>query len=212
MKKALLIAIAILPFLAFGRDEGTPGQDANKPQQTIVSVSAKATDVRSVLADLFAQAKKNFVVQPGIQFALYLSLDKVAFEDALDIICKQANLTFMIKNEIYFVSKKPIVAAEIPKPKGTLDKAVLDSKVTTKLYKTDIRVVFAELAKQANIEIEVHKSVPNYKLDAVLSKTSLKYAFDKITDATGLKVKFTDHMSIEIYKPDENKVTISGGE
>src|ERR1044072_860195 len=115
MKKALLIAIAIFPFLAFGQDGGNTGQEPPKVQPVIVSITAQSTDVRIVIADLFIQAKKNFVLQPGINFALFLSLDKVTFEDALDIVCKQANLTFIIKNDIYFVSKKAIVAAEIPR-------------------------------------------------------------------------------------------------
>lgn len=215
MKKALLIVIALVPFLVFAQDGADPGKTPTKAQPTIVSISAKATDVRSVISDLFTQAKKNFVLQPGVQFALYLSLNNVEFEEALNIICKQANLQFDIQNGIYYVSKaKPPVVAPVtpPQPKGTLDKAVLDKTLTTKMYKTDIRIVFAAFAKQTDVTLDVDKSVPNFKLDAILLKTSLKYALDKVTEATGLKYKFTDKLSILIYKPDENKVAVSSGD
>lgn len=211
MKKALLIALFVLPFCVFAQGDGDKTTPAK--QQTIVTVTAKGADVRGIIADLFAQAKQNYVLQPGISFSLFLSLDKIDFEEALNIICTQAKLQFEVQNGIYFISKaKATVAPTIPaKPKGTLDKEVLARRLTTKLAKTDIRVVFAEFAKQTDVTIEIDKSVPNFKLDAFLTKTSLRYALEKVTEATGLKYKLTDNLSILIYKPEDgNKVSISG--
>jgi type II secretory pathway component GspD/PulD (secretin) len=178
----------------------------------MVSVTGKATDVRAILADLFAQAKQNYVLQPGVQAALYLTLDKIEFEEALNIICAQSKLQFEIQNGIYFITKaKPaVIAPATPVIKGTLDKSVLDKRLTTRLNKTDIRAVFAEFAKQTQVALDVDKTVPNFKLDAILTKATLRYALEKVTEATGLKFKFTDHLTILIYKPEDgNKVAIS---
>jgi hypothetical protein len=216
MKKALLFATLLVPILAFGQATDTKtGTEAAKPiPPTIVSVKARATDVRAIIADLFTQAKRNYVLQPGIQAALFLNLDGVEFEEALNIICAQSKLQFQVQNGIYFISKKPVVAAEVPPapaPKGTLDKNVLKHALTAKFAKTDLRLVIAAFAKQTDVDIEVEKSVPNYRLDATLSHTTLKLALDKVTEAAGLKYKFTDNMSILIYKPvDTNKVAVSG--
>ncbi len=213
MKKALIIALALVPFFAMAQAGGEKGAPAQKTP-IIVSVTAKATDVRAIIADLFGQAKQNFVLQPGIQAALFLTLDKVEFEEALNIICTQAKLQFEIQNGIYFISKaKPaVIAPAAPAPKGTLDKNVLNRRVTVRLAKTDIRTAFAEIGKQSDIAIDVDKSVPNYKLDATLTKATLKSALDKVIEAAGLKYRFTDNLSILIYKPeDSNKVSISGG-
>ncbi|HVT11898.1 MAG TPA: hypothetical protein VHE55_06500 [Fimbriimonadaceae bacterium] len=213
MKKALIVALALIPLFALGQ---TTGEDhkANASQPIIVSLTSKTTDVRAIISDLFSQAKQNYVLQPGIQAAIYLSLDKVEFDEALAIVCNQAHLQYEIQNGIYFITKKVVVAPATPPPaKGVLDKGVLSHRLTTKLTKTDIRLVFAEFAKQTEVKIEVDKSVPNYKLDALLNHTSLKFALDKVTEATGLKYKFTDNLSILIYKPDDgNKIAVTGGQ
>ncbi len=212
MKKSLILALALVPILALGQKAGDSKTETPTPKPTLVSVTAKATDVRAIIADLFTQAKQNYVLQPGIQAALFLSLDKVEFEEALNIICAQAKLQFQVQNGIYFISKGAVVAPAIPSKQGKLDQAVLAHRLTVKLSKAEIHSALATLGKQTEVTIEVDKSVPNYKLDAVLNHTTLRYALDKITAATGLKYRFTDRLSIQVYKPDDgNKVEISGG-
>jgi len=213
MKKSLIIALALAPILAFsqtgdGKNSVSP-TDSAKP--IIVSVRAKATDVRAIIADLFAQAKQNYVLQPGIQSALFLTLDNVGFEQALGIICDQAKLQFLVQNGIYFISKKAVVAPSVPSaPKGTLDKAVLDRSLTAKFTKTDMRLVLAAFGKQTGVDIEVDSAVPRYKLDASLNHATLRFALTKLTEAAGLKYRFTDNLSILVYKPEQpNKIAIT---
>jgi hypothetical protein len=64
--------------------------------------------------------------------------------------------------------------------------------------------VFAELSKQTGVKIEVDPSVPAYKLDAFLIRTSLRYALDQVGAAAKLLYKFTDTNTILIYRPVEN--------
>lgn len=187
---------------------------AQTPAQ--VTVNAKGDDVRSVLHDLFGQAKQNYVLDPGVRFVLYLSLKDVEFEEALTLVCKQAGLTYDLQNGIYFVSKaktaKPVekpAVKEPEKPKGKLPEAVLSKKVTTRLTKVDLRTLFMEFGKQAGLTFEVGADVPNYKVDAFLIGTSLKYALDNVTKAAGLTYKFTDNLTIAIVKPeDPNRIVV----
>ncbi len=192
-----------------------------------VSVNAKGDDVRSVIHDLFKQSGKNYVLNPGVRFVLYLSLDKVSFDQALTIICKNANLKYELQKDIYYISNKapvvepkpvieekveepkpqPVVTMKLPaakpepaKPKGTLPTTVLAKRVTTRLQKREIREVMDLLAKQAGVSIEIAEDVPAFKLDAFLINTSLKYALDEITRATKLKYRFTNQLSIAIEK------------
>jgi len=187
---------------------------ANPTTALTVSVTAKGTDVKTILGDVFAQAHKNYVIQPETFFALHLTLEKVDFDEALMIISKLANLKIELQNGIYYVSrstklKTTIDAASttttqpvtIVKPTGTLPKTVLAKKLTTKFSKTDMREIFTEISKQTGVTIEFDKTVPAYKLDAFLINTSLKYALDQITEATGLSYRFTDNLSIQIFKP-----------
>lgn len=212
---ATLVAFIALAVPAFAQD--TPS--------TKVTVSAKGTDVRSVLHELFTQQKKNYVLDPGVRFALYLSLSDVEFDQALAIVCRNASLKYEIKDGIYFMSRKaaepapvttvaksqqpkPVaVKPEPEKPKGTIPMSVFQKRVTTRFSKVPIRDLFADIAKQVGVEIEVDKSVPNYKLDAYLIDTSLKYAIDQINWGAGLAYKLTNNKSILIYVPKKEETS-----
>jgi hypothetical protein len=212
MKKVLFLALTLIAFTAFAQDDAGPAK--TQKDRVMVSITGKATDVRVILADLFSQAKQNYVLQPGAQASLFLTLEKIEFEEALNIICAQSKLQFEVQNGIYFITKaKPVVIAPAhPIIRGTLNQSVLEKKLTTKLLKTEIRGVFAQFAKQTGIVLEVDSSVPKYKLDAILTKTTLRYALEKVTAATGLKFRFTDRRSILIYKPtDGNRIAIATG-
>jgi type II secretory pathway component GspD/PulD (secretin) len=182
-----------------------------------VSVDAKGDDVRSVLHDLFGQAKKNYVLDPGVRFALYLSLNDIEFEEALHLICKNASLAYEIQNGIYFVKRAPAPQPKPEpkleeKPKGKLPEAVLAKPVTTKLEKTDLRALFTELGKQTEITFEVDSAVPAYKLDAFLTKLSLKSALTQICEATKLEYVLTDRLTILIRKKtEENRIVLRSG-
>lgn len=170
----------------------------------MVKVNAKGEDVRSVLHELFGQAKKNYVLDPGVRYSLYLSLQDVEFEEALQLVCKMASLKYELQNGIFFVSKtsiakpsvKPTPKVEAVKPKGKLPETVLTKTVTTRFDKVDLRALFAEVSKQTGVTIEVDKTIPAYKLDAYLLKTSLKFALVTVCEAAKLKYTFTDNLTI----------------
>ncbi len=166
----------------------------------IVTIASKGQDVRNVLFDLFSQSKKSFVLEPNVRFVLYLALTGVQFEEALDIVCSTAKLQYEVNNGIYYVSRieKPepttpkVITNPAPVAKPKITDEDLKKKVTTRLAKADIRAVFSEFSKQTDVQIEVDKAVPAYKVDAFLIGTSLKYAIDVVTKAAGLVVVRTD--------------------
>lgn len=210
MKTLLIAIIAILPGVIFAQETAT--QATEKPP-TIVSISAAAKDVRAIIADLFTQAKVNYVLEPGIQSALFLNLDKVTFEDALRIVCVQAKLSYTVDNGIYFIKKaKAVEPTAVPATRhGKLDAKVLSRTVTIKLKKTDMREAFAKIGSQIQVPIEVDKSVPQFKVDIEFTKISLKDALQKVCSAADLSYRFTDNFTIQITKQeDANKVSISG--
>src|SRR5579862_1991407 len=93
--------LALTPAAFAGRDQAAP---------TLVTVAANNTDVRTVLHDLFGQTKQNYVIEPGVRYALYLSLDKVDFDEALAIVCHLAKLKAEKQNGIYYVSEDKVLA------------------------------------------------------------------------------------------------------
>lgn len=195
-----LAALCILPAMAMPQDVGVSSNAG------LVTIKSKGNDVRDVLFDLFAQSKKNFVLDPAVRFTLYLHLAEVSFDDALTLVLKTAELEFEVREEIYFIRrvKKPAIVNPNPPVKEAapvpvrVTDADLQKKVTTRYSVTDIRQVFAEFGRQTGIKIEVSSAVPNYKVDAFLINTSLKYSLDVVTEAANLTWTRTDRKTILI--------------
>lgn len=218
MKKlALATVLLALPFAVFAQ-EGQPEPKAETPK---VSVKAKGDDVRTVLATIFEQAHKQYVLPANFRFAMFLNLENQEYPKALAIVCQQTGLVAQEVDGIVHVkvAPKPVVAPPAPAPipaapviakpvptptpkPAPLTPAVYAKKITTRLNKADIRDVFASLAEQTGVPIEVDAAVPDYRIDAFLIKTSLRYALDRITTAGKLKYAITDHGTIAISKKD----------
>lgn len=216
MKHRILVVLAFLCL-------AMPGiaQEAKLP----ITVDSKGDDIRLVIHNVFKQAGKSFVLKPGVKYELFLSLEKVEFEDALKLILDNADLTYTLEKGVYQISPRPKVAAPVEKPvantppkddlpplegfkgyeekaepksKGKLPITVLDKKVTTRLQKRDIREVFNVFSKQTGLTFDVAKEVPSFKLDVFYLGKTLKQALDEITKATRLKYRLTDQLSIAI--------------
>ncbi|MCX7800236.1 MAG: STN domain-containing protein [Fimbriimonadales bacterium] len=229
MKTPILIAAFLALSAAALGDGPNPANPPASPPK--VTVAARGDDVRSVIHQMFQQAGRDYVLEPGVRFVLYLSLKDVELEEALEIVCRQANLEYRVQNGITFIGPKkqllpekpsvpkpeerplPTAAPKEPEPTGTLPPTVLSRRFTTRMSKAPIRDVFKAIAEQTKVRIEVADSVPNWKMDAFLIDTSIKYALDLICRQTGLEFRFTNRQSIEIRKPDptpkeENRVTV----
>lgn len=178
-----------------------------------VTISSKGSDMRSVLHDLFAQSKRNYVLEDEVRKMLYLNLNEVEFDEAFATILKLTEMDYEVQNGIYYIrraEKKATQTVEPPKtdPKpetkppvklsGKLPETALAKQVTTRYQMKDMREVFASLSQQTGVPIEVDISVPLYKIDAFLIKTSLKYALDHICAAAELTYTLTNEMSIRI--------------
>ena len=192
MKKLILALLLISPALGL----------ADGPK---VSVASKGNDVRLILADVFTQAKKSFVLMPNIQYHLFLSLQDTDFDKALGIICQQSNLTADLKDGVYYIHKsvpapKPPTIAAAPAP-AKLSPMVLKRRLTTRLSKAPLSTVIEAFSQQTGVDIEIDKNVPAYKLDAFLTNTSLGVALERVTRAANLIFRFTDHKTLLIEAP-----------
>lgn len=205
----LIAAAASLALLtcAFAQDEVQTSAAGS------VTISSKGSDMRSVLHDLFAQSKRNYVLEDEVRKLLYLNLNEVEFEEAFATILKLTDMDYEVQNGIYYIrraEKKAVPSEEPPKadpkpevkppakPSGKLPESALAKQVTTRYQMKDMREVFASLSQQTGVPIEVDISVPLYKIDAFLIKTSLKYALDHICEAAELKYTLTNESSIRI--------------
>lgn len=231
MKLITPIAAILIAATAWGSPQEHTSTSV-KTEGGYVNISAKGDDVRSVLYDLFRQSNNNFVLDSGVRWVLYLHLEKVTFNEALDIVTKNAEIGYEVKNGVYYIGKgrkttkpdgnstkpsptpnhdneKPVVP-KLPDNKGESNnpnpqtKSVSDQdlqkRLTTRYSVTPIRKVFEEFTRQTGVKIEVDSSVPDYKLDAFLIDTSLKYSLDVICDAAKLKWSKTEFGTIKVEK------------
>ncbi len=190
---------------------------SESPLKAKVTVLAKGDDVRSVLTNLFAQAKQQFVLAPNIRFVLYLSLDNMEFDRALTIVCAQAGLEAVKDDDVYFVrAREKSVAqkvaekhAEVRKTLGPIPVSTLKHRISARYAKTDLKSVMDDLGRQANVKIDVSGEVPNYKIDAVLVNTSLRYALDMVCKAARLKYELTENQSIRVANLEDNRVSVA---
>jgi type II secretory pathway component GspD/PulD (secretin) len=180
-------------------------------QNMTVRVKAKGDDLRVVLASIFEQTGQQYVVQTSARQGLYLSLDGVTLEYAIEVIAEVTDLEFEKKAGIWYVrTKKPVArtqaqsfapTAPVASPAlPTFDPSTLEKKVSTKLTKTSIKDVFAAFAKQTGTTITIDKGVPLYKIDAFMYNTSLKFALERICKAAGLKYDLLPGKTVRISK------------
>ncbi|MEQ1823653.1 MAG: hypothetical protein ABL949_14185 [Fimbriimonadaceae bacterium] len=192
-----------------------------------VNVNAKGEDVRSVIHEIFTQAKQNYVFTPSNRFVLYISLQDRPFLDALKVVCQNANLAFTVRDGVYYIDKAkpkaavkttlvpPVYAERLPEvetkmaqpirlvtntPKPKSEDQIINSVLKTNLKKTDIRVLCQELGKQAGVQIILDSSIPSYKMDAVLDRVTLKFALTELCKAAGLNWSFITSGQILITK------------
>lgn len=177
-------------------------------QNMTVRVKAKGDDIRVVLASIFEQTGQQYVLQSSVRQDLYMSLDGVTLDYAIEVISEVADLKFEKKSGIWYVkSKNPVVVrtqaqgfAPAAMAAAKIDPSILDKKVTTKLTKTSLADVFAAFAKQTGTTIQVEKDVPLYKIDAFMYNTSLKFALERICKAAGLKYDLAPGKTVRIRK------------
>lgn len=210
--KALLLSLLVVvsPLVAVAQN-----QPAVSTQDKLITISARGTDVRTVLHDLFTQARKNVVLENLPRIELFLSLNSVDFDETLEIVCRLANLRYEVQNGIYYISKArpaattptranqpaPTAGAAAPsqaavRAVGRLPQNVLQRAVSGTFNRLDLREVAKRLGDQAKVTVEIDPSVPRYRLDMKLNPTSLGYALRVISERLELEMVFTDHQTL----------------
>lgn len=203
MNKIIHSAIALLVLASVNAQE-------TKPETDIVTIESNGTDVRGVLFKIFSQVQKNFIVEQGVFGSLYMQLKDIPFEEAIERICKTTGIDYRIEDNVYTFYRPKNTQTKTNRETPTvaplqttkkLDPAVLTKPVSVKFEKTDLATVAKFLSEQTGVTIEVAGHVPNFKVDAILTDTSLRFALNSITLAAKLEYALTDWATIQIFNP-----------
>ncbi|MCH8275006.1 MAG: hypothetical protein IH851_09470 [Armatimonadetes bacterium] len=215
--KKVIVAMMLVLFAVAAAGQSAGETTAQVSEENKVTVAANGQDVRTVLYEIFQQAEKSFIAEPGLLYSLYLNLYEVPFDTALDFICRNCGISYETQEGIYVFSKltqtkqanpvKPATAT--PAKKKVLDQSVLTRTFTARLEKKDIRAVFSDISRKTGVPIEVSPEVKNLTVNAYLIETSLRYALNSITRSAKLMYSFTDHGTILISDPAASGTALS---
>ncbi|GIV11188.1 MAG: hypothetical protein KatS3mg020_0679 [Fimbriimonadales bacterium] len=155
-------------------------------QELTITLDARGTDAREVFAELFAQAKVNFVLQIDIQRPVYLTLRETPFLRALQLLCEATNTRYSVRDGVYYVA--PVGKASPAPPPPTVQ--VQETRTRTiRLVGAGLtlRAAVAEIAKQAGVKVEVAPDAPNLRYNLNLPSVELERALDALCEGVGLR-------------------------
>lgn len=149
--------------------------------EPIVSIEAQGKDAREVFAELFAQARKNFVVNVAVERKVYLSLKEVPFFRALKLLCEATQTRFAVREGVYYI--EPLST----RPTPSESPAVEPKRVRLVGSAMPLRAVAAEIEKQAGVRVEVAPEVPDLRLSLNLPQSEVESILEAVCQGTGLR-------------------------
>ncbi|GIV06389.1 MAG: hypothetical protein KatS3mg016_1964 [Fimbriimonadales bacterium] len=150
-------------------------------QEILITLEARGEDAREVFANLFAQAKVNFVLQVDIQRPVYLTLRETPFMKALQLLCEATNTRFSVRDGVYYIA---------PLASGPPPERVQETRPrTVRLVGTGIPLqsVAEAIARQTGVKVEVAPDAPNLRFNLNLSEVEVEQALDALCSGTGLR-------------------------
>jgi hypothetical protein len=81
-------------------------------QEMLITLESRGKDAREVFAELFAQAKVDFVLQVDIARPVYLTLRETPFMRALQLLCEATNTRYSVREGVYYIA--PMAGAPPP--------------------------------------------------------------------------------------------------
>ncbi len=83
-----------------------------------INLEFRNTPIRSAIDALFRSAGLNYALDPSVTGTITVSLKDVNFEDALNVVLRQANLTRRKEGEVYYIKPRAeeTPAATMPGP------------------------------------------------------------------------------------------------
>ncbi len=93
-------------------------------QSQTIKVKSRGEDIRTVIDSIFDQAGKQYVLETNFHQSLYMNIDGISFQKAIEIISKVTDMEFEEKQGIWYIHKKPITSAHgfygaAPMPKAS---------------------------------------------------------------------------------------------
>lgn len=165
-----------------------------------IQIKSNGDDLRKVIASVFEQSKQQYVLETNIHQYLYMSLDAITFEKAVEILSNVADLKFEKKQGIWYINRRikmfipSMNAQKTASTKGTESKGS-ETKSTKTKQSTAAQGFATPEPKKTTSTMEL-----NQKLSTRLTKTDIRDVFDEFSKQT--KVEIVVDASVPHYKID----------
>ena len=153
--------------------------------EPMVSLEAQGRDAREVFAELFAQARKSFVVNVAVERKVYLILKEVPFFKALKLLCEATQTRFVVRDGVYYI--EPLGARPTPSESPAVERR----RVRLVGSAMPLRAVAAGLEKQAGVKVEVAPEVPDLYLSLNLPQGEVESVLEAVCQGAGLRWELT---------------------
>ena len=147
IKSITTLAIAAFALTAFAQQSQT------------VKIKSRGEDIRTVIDTIFEQTGKQYVLETNFHQSLYMNLDGISFQKAIEIISNVTEMEFEEQQGIWYIHKKPIKStktntashtfvAEPASPTKKPDPKKEEPKKSTELNQLDQLEALADLLKR----------------------------------------------------------------
>jgi len=150
-------------------------------QETLITLESRGKDAREVFAELFAQAKVDFVLQVDIARPVYLTLRETPFLRALQLLCEATSTRYSIRDGVYYIA---LIGSAPPPPVQATERPRTVRLVGSGLT---LRGIAAEIGKQAGVKVTVSPDAPDLRFNLNLPSVSVEAALDALCEGTGLR-------------------------
>jgi hypothetical protein len=151
-------------------------------QEMLITLESRGKDAREVFAELFAQAKVDFVLQVDIARPVYLTLRETPFMRALQLLCEATNTRYSVREGVYYIA--PITGAP---PSVIVQATERPRPIRLVGSGLTLRAVAAEISKQAGVKITIAPDAPDLRFNLNLPSVSVEQALDALCEGTGLR-------------------------
>jgi len=159
------IKILDIPSERVAETKGVGKVQVEKYEDTyLVSLNAKGEDIKDILQEIAQKTGRNIIFSKDVSGGLYLTLNKVSLDRAIDLIIRSLGYTYEIREGgfiIVSVPKSETPSAPILEIKELvkIDKIGDIYYVTADLRKSDIRDILQEIAKKTEFNFVIDPKV-----------------------------------------------------
>ena len=195
IKSITTLAIAAFALSAFAQQSQT------------VKIKSRGEDIRTVIDTIFEQTGKQYVLETNFHQSLYMNLEGISFQKAIEIISHVTDMEFEEKQGIWYIHRKPITAAHTFVPDTKIATLAANKPEPKKNLTSKTNLKTKAPAKSTPVKPSTTKKVTQNKV--VAKDQTAAQGFATITtpiETTTPKVSLTGRLTVSMKKMDIREV------